>query len=92
MLGANCLIDDGDPQALDALSQCFDALPVSDDDTTFESQVFIEWRDAIEALGGQLTAEQEAKAERADAPRRRFVGCWCGSGKKYKKCHLDLDR
>jgi hypothetical protein len=18
--------------------------------------------------------------------------CWCGSGKKYKKCHLDADR
>ena len=21
----------------------------------------------------------------------RNVPCWCGSGKKYKKCHLELD-
>jgi preprotein translocase subunit SecA len=81
-----------------------------------------------------LTAAQRAKADRADAPRRRFAAqmqeagkriaaqqqhieqassipsesgasvirkqrklgrnepCWCGSGKKYKKCHLDLER
>jgi uncharacterized protein YecA (UPF0149 family) len=28
-------------------------------------------------------------------PKKRKVGrnerCWCGSGKKYKKCHLDAD-
>ena len=30
----------------------------------------------------------------AEKPRRlgRNDPCWCGSGKKYKECHLDLDR
>ncbi len=88
----------------------------------------------IEDLGGHLTAAQAAKAERADASRRRFAArmerlihhiaeqpqrieqaspppsigsgtvprkqrklgrnapCWYGSSKKYKKCHLDLER
>ena len=22
---------------------------------------------------------------------KRNDACWCGSGKKYKKCHLDFD-
>ncbi len=94
----------------------------------------IELQGTIGQLGGQLTATQLAKAERADTPRRRFAAridevlncvttqprdpgkasskpsggqsapvknqrklgrneqCRCGSGKKYKKCHLDLDR
>jgi preprotein translocase subunit SecA len=100
------------------------------------NHIFVELRSAIEQLGGQLTAAQQAKADRADAPRRRFAAqmdealsririaaqqrptaqaasiasqgqgavaqkprqvgrnerCWCGSGKKYKKCHLDLER
>lgn len=132
-LGANFLVDYGDPQAIPSLSQLFDALPVSDKDTPFANQVFVELRGAIEDLGGQLTTAQAAKAERADAPRRRFAArmeqvvhriaaqphtvqappipsgssaaaarkqrklgrnepCWCGSGKKYKRYHLDLER
>ena len=136
-LGAIYLADYGDPQALPALSRMFDTLPVDDgDDAVIASHVFVQLRGAIEALGGQLTAAQAAKLDRADAPRRRWVAqldevvrrlhagaqtgdsasapstslngpgvvarkprklgrnerCWCGSGKKYKKCHLDLDR
>jgi hypothetical protein len=138
-LGAMYLAEYGDSRAIPALSQMFDALPVSnqdDSDSTMGNHVFVELRGAIEELGGQLTAAQEAKAERADASRRRFAAqmdealsciriaarqrgteqapsipsngkgsaarkqrklgrnerCWCGSGKKYKKCHLDLDR
>ena len=26
------------------------------------------------------------------APVGRNDTCWCGSGKKYKRCHLDADR
>ena len=26
-----------------------------------------------------------------DAKLRRNATCWCGSGKKYKKCHLEAD-
>jgi preprotein translocase subunit SecA len=104
------------------------------DASVVSNHVFVELRSAIEELGGQLTAAQRAKADRADAPRRRFAAqiqeavkrlaaqpqpiaqasslplerggsviskprkvgrnepCWCGSGKKYKKCHLDLER
>ena len=138
-LGAMYLAAYGDARAVPALSQMFDALPVDDQDgAMMANHVFVELRGAIEALGGQLTAAQTAKAERADASRRRFAAqmdealnrlrtaaqprrkaqgpsnpanregaaaaarksrklgrnerCWCGSGKKYKKCHLDLDR
>ena len=134
-LGAIYVAEYGDPRAIPALSQMFDALPVNDqDDSVMSNHVFVELRSAIEQLGGQLTAAQQAKADRADAPRRRFAAqmqeavtriaaqqrhteqapripangkssivpkprkvgrnarCWCGSGKKYKQCHLDLDR
>ena len=37
-----------------------------------------------------------ARGERSPAEKVRRPGrndpCWCGSGRKYKKCHLDLDR
>ena len=135
-LGAIYLADYGDPQAIPVLSQMFDTLPIDDhSDSVMSNHIFVELRSAIEHLGGQLTAAQQAKADRADAPRRRFAAqmerrsvayasppntnarskrhhplkrqrhrcsearklgrnerCWCGSGKKYKKCHLDLDR
>lgn len=136
-LGAIYLVDYGDPQAIPVLSQMFDTLPIDDQsDSVMSNHIFVELQSAIEQLGGQLTAAQQAKADRADAPRRRFAvqmdealsririatqqkrteqappipsngkgtvalkhrilgrneRCWCGSGKKYKKCHLDLDR
>ena len=83
-------------------------------------QEVIELRDAIEALGDELTAEEEWKFDDVlaqkeklrkgiegsssegtpgeEIPVRRAVKpgrndpCWCGSGKKYKKCHLGADR
>ena len=134
-LGAIYLADYGDPQAIPVLSQMFDALPIDEhSDAVMSNHIFVEVQSAIEQLGGQLTAAQRAKADRADAPRRRFAAqmqeavtriaaqqrhteqapripangkssvvpkprklgrnarCWCGSGKKYKQCHLDLDR
>jgi hypothetical protein len=129
-LGANFLAAYGDPRAVPALVQRFDALPVGYEDSPLANRVFIELRCAIEDLGGTLTAEQEEKFEQSDVQRRRFVArmdnvlsgsstprqrgvasavstrrpggrtrpkpgrnapCWCGSGKKYKKCHLNLD-
>jgi NADPH-dependent ferric siderophore reductase len=135
-LGAMYLAEYGDLRAVPSLSRMFDVLPVVDRDGAMTANhVFVELRCAIEELGGQLTAEQTAKAERVDAPRRRFAAqmdearqrlrtlaapkgsqpappwpsngegaaarkrrkwgrnerCWCGSGKKYKKCHLDLE-
>ena len=80
----------------------------------------IELKGAIEALGGQLSSDQERKYEQVIVRREHFSRrikalvsssrsekripvnkekkpgrndpCWCGSGKKYKKCHLDADR
>jgi HEAT repeat protein len=66
-LGANCLVDYGDPRALAALSQRFDALPIREEGSPVDNHVFVELRCAIEDLGGHLTAEQ------ADAPRHRAV-------------------
>ena len=134
-LGAIYVAEYGDSRAIPALSQLFDALPMHEhDDAVISNHVFVELRSAIEELGGQLTAAQRAKADRADAPRRRLAAqmqeavkrlaaqpqpieqasslpaesggsvirkprkvgrnapCWCGSGKKYKHCHLDLER
>jgi len=132
-LGAMYLAEYGDSRALAALSHAFDTLPLSEEEAMLSNHVFVELQGAIEELGGELTASQSAKAERADAGRRRFVArldeavhrlaaqprleqavsppsapkspvarklrkigrnepCWCGSGKKYKRCHLDLDR
>jgi len=132
-LGANYLVDYGDPRALAVLAQTFDTLPIREGDNLLANHVFIELRCAIEELGGQLTAAQQHKFAQADAPRRRFVAqlpwdleapalpteraaalarasaarprprttgqrklgrnapCWCGSGKKYKKCHLPVE-
>ena len=67
--------------------------------------MLVDLRENIEQLGGTLTVEQEAKFEIAMAPdpsvpqppaaRRERPGrndvCWCGSKKKYKKCHLESD-
>jgi hypothetical protein len=133
-LGANYLVDYGDTRALEVLAQTFDALPIREGDNPLANHVFIELRCAIEDLGGQLTAAQQQKFTKADAPRRRFVAqmswdgeapapptrrsatverpsakrqrplptekrklgrnapCWCGSGTKYKKCHLPLEQ
>ena len=30
--------------------------------------------------------------ERPDYQLARNDECWCGSGKKYKRCHIDKDR
>jgi hypothetical protein len=132
-LGANYLVDYGDPRALEVLAQTFDALPIRAGDDLLANRVFIELRCAIEDLGGHLTAAQQHKFAQADAARRRLVAqlpwdldtpdestghtttvtraapgpqrphttgkpklgrnapCWCGSGKKYKKCHLPLE-
>jgi len=73
-LGAIYLAEYGDSRAIAALSQMFNALPVHDqDDSVLRNHVFVELRGAIEELGGQLTAAQRGKADRADASRRRFA-------------------
>lgn len=38
---------------------------------------------------GNLFSSKPAKPKEAELGRNDL--CWCGSGKKYKKCHLDKD-
>lgn len=42
-----------------------------------------------------LTSWLKNLFSRAERPKEVVLGrndpCWCGSGKKYKKCHLDSD-
>jgi hypothetical protein len=98
-LGASSLGIYGDERALEPLSRALDALEPDRGD----NQDVIELTSAIEELGGVLTPGQRAKAEavekdwkRVFAQRRlrdtgRNEACPCGSGKKYKKCHLQQD-
>ena len=50
-----------------------------------------------EVFRRSLDALVSRKSTREDTtqPRKKLGRndpCWCGSGKKYKKCHLDADR
>ena len=96
----------GDPRALPYLHAAFDEFEIVENgDATFANGMLVDLRGNIEELGGKLSVEQEAKFEIAMAPeeivvqppavRRERPGrndvCWCGSTKKYKKCHLESD-
>ena len=74
-----------------------------DSDDPDEQVDVIEVAAAIQSLGGALTPAQQEKAgavekawKRAYAQLRlrdtgRNDACPCGSGTKYKKCHLPID-
>jgi hypothetical protein len=110
---APAFADYGDPVVLPHLQRELDAR-VLDSTNAVRNMGVYELADAIERLGGELTAEQQAKVaearrlgrqrirERAAQGERsrpaqhrvrpgRNEACWCGSGKKYKRCHLDAD-
>ncbi len=112
---AGALGEYGDPLALPYLQKVLDARSVDSTNPMWNMGLY-EFADAIERLGGELTAEQQAKIAEARGiahGHRRFLGgttgggrrqparrptrpgrnepCWCGSGKKYKRCHLDAD-
>jgi hypothetical protein len=103
-LGAVALAEYGDPRALRPLSRALDEWELETSDAFLANQGLVELEVAILDLGGTLTAWQLDKCARArelrDAwrtprtlPRRpgRNDPCWCGSGVKYKKCHLRAD-
>ncbi|ATB35020.1 SEC-C motif domain protein [Cystobacter fuscus] len=107
-LGAVNLSAYGDPRALELLSGALDAYALEEDVAdVFAQQTVLELGFAIQELGGTLTRSQRAKFEAAWRLREewcetidRWRGsrpgrnepCWCGSGVKYKKCHLGEDR
>jgi hypothetical protein len=104
----------GDAKALPALGRAFDEYEYEYDDAPVAAQVLGDLQQAIEALGGSLTASQVKQLDHAKGlierlrdewraaaasiePARRVLrpgrneACWCGSGSKYKKCHLASD-
>ena len=111
---ANHLVEYGDRRALTHLHRALDRCEVSTSPSAIANQELIELREAIEELGGVLTAGQLATMRRVDAQveavraavlrglqqhatvalpakRGRNQPCWCGSGRKYKTCHLRAD-
>jgi hypothetical protein len=112
----------GDPCAVPRLLDALDQYEIVEDENPFSNHALVELREAIEELGGSLTAEQQQKCRhgmrQAEVFRRTLAAlaeakrhdsqmaepihrhgqlgqndpCWCGSGKKYKKCHLDADK
>ena len=98
------LAEYGDPAALPALSRALDAHKLSLPDDPSDDHAVFELREAIQLLGGKLTAAQQRKYECARLARRiavsekvgihgeRPVGlnapCACGSGRPYKNCCL----
>lgn len=105
-LGAIFFAEYGDPRALPLLYEAFDAHDITSEDGFFANQVLLELEDAIRELGGTLSPAQARKLDEALRRRPQLAGpqpirrrerpernapCWCGSGTKYKKCHLAED-
>ena len=102
-LTAGCFADYGDPRALPILHEVLEAYVLVGN--VEEDRVVVDLADAIDSLGGELTGPEIRKCDAFHALRREAHGhpavkperpgrnapCWCGSGKKYKKCHLRAD-
>ncbi len=98
------LADYGDPAALPLLVERFDAV----EDTEANDLSLVGLAEDIELLGKLTKAQRQRVARareriaekrrppRIEPVRRVKIGrndpCPCGSGKKYKKCHLSADR
>jgi hypothetical protein len=113
VINAGALADYGDPQALPDLRRAFDDYVIDEEPSLLANQALVEIAEAIELLGGDLTAAQIEKLDRGIAVAEiwraayraealpppavraarpgRNDACWCGSGTKYKKCHLRSD-
>lgn len=101
-VGAMCLSEYGDRAALPDLAHALDAHPLGLADEPVNDHAVFELREAILELGGVLTAEQQAKYERALWTRRVRAAaepsarrpsspdapCSCGSGRRYRHCCL----
>lgn len=100
-IGAMCLGEYGDRAALPELARALDAHPLGLSDEPGGEQPVFELREAILDLGGQLTAAQQLKYERALWTRRvrptipsehqtrpADTACACGSGRLYRHCCL----
>lgn len=106
-MGAGLLANYGDSRALPLLHEVLNAWSPEGEEGPFAGQLVIEIEDAIHALGGTLSPDQQRKLDtvrgwrkamferhapaRREARPERNAPCWCGSGTKYKKCHLSED-
>ncbi|WP_204485137.1 YecA family protein [Archangium primigenium] len=102
------LVRYGDPAARAPLSRMLDDYVLNDAvEDLFAQQEVRELASGLLSLGGTLSDAQSEKVEQAwrlgeplRARLRRMTGerpgrntpCWCGSGVKYKKCHLGSER
>jgi hypothetical protein len=103
--GAMSLAEYGDPAALPHLSAAFDRYQIRPGDHLDpDDSIAFELQEAIEALDGKMTPDQEAKYERAVWARRVQMEsqdpqrpdrsprpsdlCPCGSGRLYRHCCL----
>ena len=100
LIGADDIGAYGDRSLVPDLAESYDTLPIEQTKDEMGNQDLIELRAAILELGGSMTAEQQAKYAtlmllRKARERRALPGrnepCWCGSGTKYKKCHMQED-
>lgn len=103
--GAIHLYEYGDAAALPALSRAFDACASVPPSSSWSHEL-VELAETIEHLGGALSPMQQQALQRSrSAHRRHFhepavrkelpgrnAPCWCGSGQKYKRCHLAADQ
>lgn len=101
---AGCFAAYGDARALPLLHDRLNRYSLVGE--VDEDRVILDLADAISALGGELADVQQRKLDAYHEGRREALGqpaarrerpgrnepCWCGSGTKYKKCHLREDQ
>lgn len=88
----------GDPEAVPHLRQALD-LAMARDRSRMQDVTRLALHSALVALGAEGNAELAAQWAAAEVPSvnppttkpGRNDPCWCGSGQKYKKCHLRAD-
>lgn len=105
ILISGMLVELGDARAVPFLGRALNVMEFDPHDHSLQSNAAIlEVADAIEALGGPLSPGQTEKMMVAHRARKKYAvqarmrdtgrndACWCGSGRKYKKCCLAADQ
>lgn len=76
----------------DWLAECREEFAVGDELDDLASEIYDDIDDRIVLAPGEMIWSADEGTYRRDTPKvGRNDPCWCGSGKKYKKCHLSSD-